>query len=164
MEASPLFYSIKAMNKSADGRRCKLLMYLPNHQRMVVTWCRWICGPRCRVYQREQPASSSVHSRSARNHKDSTRLSLNKTFIYQQCISNKCTMTLPRSSHKPLWTWMEWQTFSPQPGFPLEWARCPWGKPLCLQSSSLQWNRERKRTAVRRLFVVFQAESENIIT
>lgn len=82
MEASPLFYSIKAMNKSADGRRCKLFMYLPNHQRMAGTWCRWIWGPRCRVYQREQPASSSVHSRSARNHKDSTRLSVNKTPSY----------------------------------------------------------------------------------
>lgn len=37
-------------------------VYLPSHQRTVVTWCRLTWGPRYKAYQTEQPESSSVHS------------------------------------------------------------------------------------------------------
>lgn len=67
-------------------------------------------------------------------------------------LASRRGATLPRSSHRLLWTLTGWQTFSPQPESPHEWARCPWGKSLCLQSLWLQ--RRQKTGGLNETFVL----------
>lgn len=61
----------------------KRFVYLPNRRRTVVTWCRSIWGPRCTACRREQPESSTVHSRSATQTIDVTHTSVSH-FSHQQ--------------------------------------------------------------------------------
>ena len=61
----------------------KRFVYLPNRQRMVVTWCMLIWGPRYTACQREQPESSTFHSRSATQRIDVTHTPVSH-FSHQQ--------------------------------------------------------------------------------